>query len=101
MRDVEPSEAKNAAGLRPRVEWLLGVAIALMLAVAAIPGVRPLADRDPANATARGLEGLLRLARDEASQTGEDHIVFFEHAAGGGLVGTDRRTPVISSGLHP
>jgi Tfp pilus assembly protein FimT len=99
MRDVEPNEAneaKNAAGLRRRVEWLLGVAIALVLAVAAIPGVRPLADRDLAHATVRGLEGLLRLARDEAVQTGEDHIVFFEHAAGGGLVGTDRGTPVMA-----
>lgn len=96
MRGVEPSEAKNAAGVRPRVEWLLGVAIALVLAVAAIPGVRPVADRDLANATVRGLEGLLRLARDEAIQTGEDHIVFFEHAAGGGLVRNDRGTPVMA-----
>jgi hypothetical protein len=61
-----------------RVEWFLALAVALLLAAAAIPGVQSTSHGDLAEATVRGVEGLLRQARDEAVRTGEDHIVFFE-----------------------
>lgn len=81
---------------RKKIEWLLGIAIAFLLAVAAIPGIQSVPHRELADVTVRGLEGLLLLAREEAIQTGDDHIVFFELDGNGGQVTTDRGTPAMA-----
>ena len=60
-----------------RVEWFLGLTVALLLSAVAIPGVGPIAQPSFDDPTVRGLEGLLLRARAEAIQTGDDHIVFF------------------------
>ncbi|MBW2294257.1 MAG: hypothetical protein JRG94_18380 [Deltaproteobacteria bacterium] len=96
MNDVESIESETQAVASRRVEWFLGIAVAFVLAVAAIPGVQPTPHRDLAAATVREVEGLLRLARDEAVRTGEDHIVFFEHASGGGPVTDDQGAPLMA-----
>jgi hypothetical protein len=79
-----------------RVEWLLGLAIAFLLAVAAVPGIQSTPQSELSDVTVRGLEGLLLLARDEAIRTGDDHIVFFEIDGPGGEVTNDRGVPVMA-----
>lgn len=69
---------ETAAQPKRNVELFLGIVVALMLAVAAIPGVKQTPKAIFDDPTVRGFEGLLLLARDEAIQTGDDHIVFFE-----------------------
>ena len=77
------------------MEWLVGVAIAFLLAVVAVPGIKPVPQRELANGTVRDLEGLLLLARDEAVETGDDHILFFEIDSNGTIT-NDRGAPVMA-----
>ncbi len=96
MNHVESREPETRGVIPRRVEWFLGLAVALLLAVAAIPGIQPTPHRDLAAATVWEIEGLLRLARDEAVRTGEDHIVFFEPGNRGAPVTNDRGAPVMA-----
>jgi hypothetical protein len=79
-----------------RIEWLLGISIACLLAVAAIPGVQHVPNRELADVTVRGLEGLLLLARDEAIRSGDDHIVLFEVDAARGQLTNNQGAPVMA-----
>lgn len=83
----QPTEnATQPVGTAPRskrdVEWFLGIVVALLLVVVAVPGIKPIEQSVLDDATVRGFEGLLLLARDEAVQTGDDHIVFFDSGKG-------------------
>lgn len=84
-----------STGPGKRVEWLLGIAIAALLVVVAVPGIKSVRQHEVANVTVRGLEGLLLLARDEAIQTGDDHIIYFE-IEGSGQITNDRGAPVMA-----
>lgn len=97
MNEVESNKAETQATNPARVDWFLGIAVALLLAVVAVPGVRPTSHRDLAEATVREVEELLRHARDEAVRTGEDHIVFFEHSA---TVDHDRKPAFMALLIH-
>jgi hypothetical protein len=94
--DSQKNQRKNQPTPRGKqAEWLVGVAIAFLLAVVAVPGIKSTPQREFANVTVRGLEDLLRLARDEAIQTGDDHILFFEIETIGTIT-NDRGAPVMA-----
>lgn len=76
-----------------KIELLLGLGVAFVLAVMAVPGVKPVPEPEPLNRTVRSLEGLMVLARDEAVQTGEDHMIVFERS----LVMGEGAEPAVSS----
>ncbi len=80
--EVIPQNSKIGQQPKRNIEWVLGLIVASLLAVAAIPGIKPIETVALDNPTVRGVEGLLSLARDEAIQTGDDHIVFFGQAEG-------------------
>lgn len=97
MADVEPDSQEVVTDYdNSKVEWLLGISIACLLAVAAIPGIQSIPHRELEDVTVRGLEGLLLLARDEAIQTGDDHIVLFEVDATRGQLINDQGAPVMA-----
>ncbi len=97
MSGTNPCVAPKENSAARRVEWALGIVIALLLVVAAIPGVRPVALHDPAGIAMRELEELLLLARDEAIQTGDDHLVLFEAESGDTVFLDDRGAPAMAS----
>ena len=101
MADVEPDSQNDSQETKTQtrgggVEWLLGISVAFLLAVAAVPGIQSVPHRELADVTVRGLEGLLLLAREEAIQTGDDHIVLFEIDSTSGQITNDRGAPVMA-----
>jgi hypothetical protein len=80
--ESSPQNLKSRQQPKRNIEWVLGLIVASLLAVAAIPGVKSVETVSLDNPTVRGVEELLLLARDEAVQTGDDHIVFFGQADG-------------------
>lgn len=87
---MDQDQSENTQAMRTEaesnrgVEWFLGVIVALLLAVVAVPGIKPVEELTLEQSTVRGFEELLVLARDEAVRTGADHIVFFEAGEGAG-----------------
>jgi hypothetical protein len=96
MAESEIRESDASSARSGRIEWILGVVIALVLAMAAIPGVRSTEDSTQAEMTVLGIEGLLLLARDKAMQTGANYLVFFEGDPRGGPVVNTKGEPVMA-----
>lgn len=92
--DAGVSDEKSPTSVR--IEWVLGLLIASLLAVVAIPGVRVDEDPSQANSAVSSIEELLLLARDEAMQTGQNHLVFFEGDPRGGPIVDAKGMPVMA-----
>lgn len=75
-----PAPAGDAA--RPRIEWWLVLVVAALLGAVAIPGVRTQPAHPIDVPSVARLAELLKLARDEAVATGDDHFVLLQRPDG-------------------
>lgn len=78
MSDSPPPGSEGPAPVSRKIEWLLGLTLAAMLAVVAVPGIQTRPEPKAADPTVHGLERLLVLARDGAMANGDDHFVLLE-----------------------
>ncbi|MCP4035976.1 MAG: hypothetical protein GY733_03505 [bacterium] len=78
MSETPPLEERTPRRVPRKTELLLGIAIAFVLAVVAVPGIETAPQPFLADPLVRNLEELLVLARDEAANSGDEHIVLLE-----------------------
>ncbi len=78
------------------VERGLGLAIGCVMMSVALPTARPVGDSEQARATVRGVRDLLVMARDAATQTGRQHVVFFEQDRSGAPIVDRAGEPVMA-----
>ncbi len=86
--DQVPQSNPSPAQTPPRVDWWLGLIVGGLLVAVAVPGIRTAPEHAIDEPSVERLASLIRLARDEAVASGDEHFLFLERPEGEGGQGS-------------